>query len=90
MIEIIASSIILTLTAYGILATISMLRPQSSDSDAKLKAAYEAKQFIESLRSEVWNYAPGTYTNTVDGYAISWTITDDPSGARGLTVSVPF
>ena len=84
------SSIILTLTAYGIMTTIAMLRPQSSDSGAKLKAAYAAKQFIASLRSEVWSYAPGTYTNTVGGYDISWTIIDDPSGARGLTVNVPF
>lgn len=49
----------------------------------KLKAAYAAKGFLDDLRQQVradtWdsgNLVPGTYNTTVNGYSVSYTVSD--------------
>lgn len=90
MIEIMITAIIFTLAAFGILTSITMFRPQTTSSREKVTAAYAGKQFVENLRSEIWSYAPGTYTNTFGNYSITWTVADDPSGARALTLNLSY
>ena len=98
MVEIIVTAIIFVTAAVGILATTSTLRPQGRESVRRLEAAYLAKKIIEEQRSLVdaatWDSGaliPGTYTNTIDGYTVDWTITDVPVlNVRRLDMTVSW
>ena len=91
LIEIITTSLIFTIAAFGIFSSLAAVQPQGPDSDKKLMAAYAGKQFMETLKATVWSYAPGTYTNTTaDGYTIRWTLSNDAAGGRSLTMDVTY
>ncbi len=82
--EVIITSVIFTLAAFGIFSTISMLSPESSRSAQKLKAAHIGKGYLENLRKSIdavtWdtgNLAVQTYgPYIVDGYTIDYIVTD--------------
>ncbi len=52
-VEVVVTTVIFLLAAFGIFSTISMLRPQSADSKKKLEAAYAAKAVIEDLYKDI-------------------------------------
>ena len=99
-IEVIVTSVIFILAAFGIFSSISMLRLPSFDSSKRLDAAYTGRKFIENLRNSIsisaGIYTAGTlYTNTVPGglanYTIKWYVKDDAStGVRQLYMNVTY
>lgn len=85
MLEVVITTVIFTISAFGIFSTISMLQPQSAGSSQRLEAAYAGKAVLDQLREEVdastWStggLTPGAYgpTTTPDGYTISYTVSD--------------
>ncbi|MCA9408552.1 MAG: hypothetical protein KC733_07675, partial [Candidatus Omnitrophica bacterium] len=93
--EVIITSIIFLIAAYGVLNTISMLRPNSAESARKLEAAYIGKQIIEDLRNNIdasiWvsgsNLDVGIYNQTVAGtyttYTVNYVISEVPGYPAG-------
>ncbi len=87
--EIIVTSTIFLISAVGIYSTIAAITPQAASATRKLKAANEARSFIERLRAEVsadtWSnggqFDVGrTYTNTTEsGMQINYFFTE-PTG----------
>ncbi|MBF0521835.1 MAG: hypothetical protein HQL24_02145 [Candidatus Omnitrophica bacterium] len=59
MIEVVVTSIIFIIAAFGIFTTITSLRPHAVQSSKKLKALYLGKGIIDDLRgyidAQVWN-----------------------------------
>lgn len=99
MAEVLVTAVIFVLSAVGIFATISMLRPHGMESKERLEAAYVGKSVIEQLRGYVdermWDnsespLAPGTHTEDIGNYVVSWDVSpDDPElGVRYLTMNV--
>ncbi|MCA9398689.1 MAG: type II secretion system protein [Candidatus Omnitrophica bacterium] len=52
-VEVVVTAVIFVLAAAGILASLSMIQPQGTESTEKLEAAYMAKGFLEELRTSV-------------------------------------
>ena len=85
-IEVIVTSVIFIIAAFGIMSTLATSQPQSTNSAKRLKAAFIGRQFLDELRTKVdartWDQgnndlSVGTHGPiTVDGYdgAIRWTI----------------
>ena len=97
--EVLVTAVIFTIAAFGIFATISMLRPQSMDSKQRLDAAYIGKSVIEELRASVdassWDnenslLAPGVVRSEEQGdYTVNWSLEDvENLGVRELTMNV--
>jgi type II secretory pathway pseudopilin PulG len=92
-VEVVVTSIIFIIATAGILSTVSMLQPHSTESSKKIEAAYLAKGILDEWRTAVLatpgsppgsNWGPpldqpaGTYPLPPFGdYAISYTIEDD-------------
>lgn len=84
--EVIVTSVIFVLAAYGILTTIAMLRPHGSESYREVEAAYHAKNMMDYLHGQVnattWaaNTGPlatGTIHSVTSGdYTINWNLVD--------------
>lgn len=101
LVEVIVTAIIFALAAFGILTTVSILKPQGASSSRRLQAAYLGKQVIEDLRSSVdartWNnasgpLAPGVLHNTTIGnFSINYILEDVPGlNLRKLTMNIHF
>jgi len=86
--EVIVSSIIFMIAAVGFFSSVSMLRPQATDSTKKLLALHTAKQVVDDLRAQVygnmWTNAgsplrPGVlHQRTIGAYTINYILTDVP------------
>lgn len=83
MVEIVVTSIIFSMAFIGVYLTMSSMHSKGTVSTDKLKAAYAAKGFLDDLRQQVradtWdsgNLVPGTYNTTVNGYSVSYTVSD--------------
>ncbi len=88
--EVIVTSIVFVIAAYGILTSIAMLRPHGSESYREVQAAYHAKNVMDYLRDQInaatWEsntglLATGTrHTRTIGNYTINWYLTTvDPT-----------
>ncbi len=98
MMEVLVASFVFLVAVFGIVSSISLLSPHSSDSAKRLQAAYLAKNLLEELRGIVtptaWSnagsdLAVGVHTTTVGGYTIQWTVTSLANDTlRGITIVV--
>ena len=87
MVEVIVTSVIFILAAFGILSSISKLSSTGTGTSKRLDATYAGRKFIENLRNSVSIYASGTrYSNRVAGglsnYTINWYLRDDTNGRQ--------
>jgi Tfp pilus assembly protein PilV len=104
-VEVIVTAVVFMIASFGILTTISMLRPHGMESYRKLEAAYHAKNMIDTLHLQVdaasWAANTGplatgmVHTNTVGGYTINWMLVEPggfPAGLapRKMTMNVYF
>lgn len=83
MVEVIVTSIIFSMAFIGVYLTMTSMHTKGTVSTDKLKAAYAAKGLLDDLRQQVradtWdsgNLVPGTYNTTVNGYSVSYTVSD--------------
>lgn len=84
--EVIITAVIFSLAAFGVLSTVSMLRPHSREAYREVEAAYYAKNMMDYLRTQVeaeaWQANTGplatgvTHSTVVGDYTIDWTLTD--------------
>ena len=86
--EVIVTAVIFMLAAFGIMTTVSMLRPHDLESYRELEAAYHAKNMMDYLRGQVdagtWDTGPlatgVTHSNTIGDYTVNWSLTEvDPA-----------
>ena len=102
-VEVVVASVIFTLVAVGMFATISIVRQPAEESSEEITAAFVGKQILENLRKEVdaatWGTGPlsvGTYTNLVevDGvfYNATYIVEDDPgtTSAKKVTMNLKW
>ncbi len=101
LVEVIVTSLIFALAAFGILTTVSILRPEGANSSQRLQAAYAGKQLIDDLRSYVdarsWNNATGPlavgilHNQTIGNFSINYILEDMPGlNLRKLTMNISF
>lgn len=103
--EVIVTAVIFMLAAFGILTTVSMLRPHTLETSREVEAAYHAKNMMDYLRGQVdaatWDTGPlatgVVHSNTIGDYTINWELTDVnpaeyPAGLapRKLTMNVYY
>lgn len=102
LVEVIVTSVIFVLAAFGIFTTMTMLRPHTTESSRKLEATYVGKQMVEELEGKVdarmWNNStspiyPGAHNTYINGmyanYLVSWDIAD-LGGVRSLNMSISW
>ena len=100
MMEIVVASFIFMLAVFGIVSSISLLNPQSSDAAKRLQAAYLAKNILDELRGKMtptsWTSASGdltvgTHTRVVGDFTVKWIVTDVGKGlSRKINMQVTF
>ncbi len=98
MMEAIVTATIFSIAFLGIYVSLSMIHPTGSNSMEKLKAAYVAKTFMDSLhqgvRADMWSngiMATGSFNTVVNGYAITYNIADVPGlNLRQVNVMIDF
>jgi Tfp pilus assembly protein PilV len=84
--EVIITSIIFMLAAFGILTTVSMLRPAGQESYREVEASYHAKNMMDYLRDQVnattWADNTGplatgvAHSQTIGDYTVNWYLTE--------------
>lgn len=88
--EVIVAAVIFMLAAFGIMTTVSMLRPHNLEVSREIEASYHAKNIMDYLRGQVdaaaWEANTGPlatgvgHSNTIGDYTINWSLTEvDPS-----------
>ena len=86
--EVIVTAVIFMLAAFGIMTTVSMLRPHDLQVSREVEAAYHAKNMMDYLRGQVdagtWDTGPLAtgviHSNTIGDYTVNWSLTDvDPA-----------
>ena len=85
MLEVIVTAVIFMIAAFGIMTTVSMLRPHNLEVSREIAASYHARNMMDYLRGQVdaaaWgaNTGPlstiGTHTQTIGDYTINWSLT---------------
>lgn len=103
-VEVIVTSVVFVIAAFGVLSTITMFKPHSEESSRTMEAAYIGKGIIDDLRQQVsaedWNVPgsvlwPDTYSTTIVtdpggiNYTIDYVITD-VGLARRLTMTITW
>ena len=78
------TSVIFMLAAFGIMTTVSMLRPHDLQAYREVEAAYHAKNMMDYLRGQVdatqWEANTGplatgvTHSNIIGDYTINWSL----------------
>jgi len=100
-VEVIVTSIVFSVAAISIFATISMVRPQSSSASQQLEAAYIGRQVMDELRGKIdantWNDSGSDYavdvihTKNYGVYTVNYLLTDDPNlDVRRLSLNVYY
>ena len=99
-VEVIVTSIVFVVATAGIISTISMLRPHTSESSKKIEAAYIAKWALHDLRRQVdaltWgdagsNLAVGVHNLAdVGEYSISYIVTEPVPNLRRLVMNITW
>jgi type IV pilus modification protein PilV len=80
LIEVMASMVILSIGLLGAAQMIPLALAGVSQAGVRTNAVQAAQQQLDSLKSQEYSSAAltaGTYSQTVDGYTLSWTIRDD-------------
>ena len=102
MLEVLVTSVIFIIAAFGIFSAISSMRVKGRDAEKRLIAAYHAKGKMEELRGQVdarmWDnstspLAPGQQFSetTSDDYTVTWSVVEDPqTQAREVTINVTY
>jgi len=101
LVEIIISSIIFIIAAFGIFSSISMLRPQGNLSTKRLEAAYIGKGIIDQLHAHLmgntWddptmNLYPGVvHSQTIGEFTVNYFTEDVPGlGLRKLHMNIEY
>src|SRR3990172_3710705 len=93
LIEVIITSVIFVIATFGIISTVSMLKPKESDSSKKLEAAYVAKGVLDELRGSVdaasWNTVGSPlYCNGISSSTYYRTGTFSSGGTYNITYVV--
>lgn len=103
MAEVMIAAVVFSVTALGVMSTISILRKPAANWERKTVAAYYGQQLLEDLRAKVdqrsWNdpsspLAAGTHTvssysaGNGTAYDATYTVTQLASGARQVTLTV--
>ena len=80
--EVIVTAVIFMLAAFGIMTTVSMLRPHNLEVSREIVASYHAKNMMDYLRGQVdataWEANTGPlatgviHSNTIGDYTINW------------------
>lgn len=101
--EVIVTAVIFMLAAFGIMTTVSMLRPHTREVSREIEAAYHAKNMMDYLRGQVdaaaWEANTGplatgvTHSNIIGDYTINWSLTavnpaDYPAGLAPRKLSL--
>lgn len=84
--EVIVTAVIFMLAAFGIMTTVSMLRPHTLEVSREIEASYYAKNMMDYLRGQVdataWEANTGplatgiTRSNAIGDYTINWSLTE--------------
>ncbi|MGE0267227.1 MAG: hypothetical protein AB7S78_02045 [Candidatus Omnitrophota bacterium] len=98
MVEVIVTAAIFSMAFLGVYMSMTTMHAKGTVSTEKLKAAYAAKGLLDDLRQQVradtWNtgnLVPGTYNTTVNGYAVSYTVSDVSGlGLRQVDLSITY
>jgi len=100
MVEVIVTAVIFVLATAGILSTVSMIKPQGTESSKKIEAAYVGKGVIDQLRKEVdastWNTGalkvggPYNWGGPTGDYTVSYTVTETDPTFRKLTMTITW
>ena len=101
--EVIMAAVVFSVTAVGIISTVSVLKKPAVGWDRKLVGTYYGQQILEDLRAKVdqsnWadassplavgNHTVASYTaGNGTAYDATYTVTELPSGAREVTLTV--
>ena len=80
--EVIVTAVIFMLAAFGIMTTVSMLRPHTLEVSREVEASYHAKNMMDYLRGQVdsteWGANTGplgtgvAHSSTIGDYTVSW------------------
>lgn len=98
MVEVIVTATIFSMAFLGVYMSMTTMHSKGTVSTEKLKAAYAAKGFLDDLRQQVradtWNtgnLVPGTYNTTVNGYTVSYTVSDVSGlGLRQVDLAITY
>ena len=84
--EVIVTAVIFMLAAFGIMTTVSMLRPHNLEVSREIAASYHAKNMMDYLRGQVdavaWEANTGplatevAHSDTIGDYTINWSLTE--------------
>jgi hypothetical protein len=83
--EVIVTAVIFMVAAFGIMTTVSMLRPHNLEVSREIAASYHAKNMMDYLRGQVdavaWEantgpLAKGGHSNAIGDYTINWSLTE--------------
>ena len=82
--EVIVTAVIFMLAAFGIVTTVSMLRPHDLQVSREVEAAYHAKNMMDYLRGQVeataWEANTGplatglVHSSVIGDYTINWSL----------------
>jgi len=101
--EVTVAAVVFSVTALGIISTVSVLRKPAVNWERKTVGTYYGQQLLEDLRAKVdqsnWGdagspLAVGTHTVASylapngTAYDATYTVTELPSGARQVTLTV--
>ncbi len=101
-VEVTMAAVVFSITAIGIITTISVLRAPSAESERRTVAAYYGQQLLEDLRAKVDQriWASGdlsignhTFSNAINGktYTASYIVTEVYSGGpRRVALTVDW
>ncbi len=100
MMEVLVASFVFLIAVFGIVSSISLLNPHSSDAAKRLQAAYLAKNLLEELRGIItptsWSdsgsdLAAGSHSTTVGDYTVQWTVASAANDTvRQITIQVSY
>lgn len=99
--EVIVSSIIFIIAAFGIFSSISMIRPHGAESSKKLEAAYIGREVIDDIRGQVdartWDQPSSLLATgvnraeTIGDFNVTWRLEDVPGmNLRKLEMKVEY
>ena len=84
--EVIVTAVIFMIAAFGIMTTVSMLRPHNLEVSREIAASYHAKNMMDYLRGQVdataWGANTGplatgvAHSDAIGDYTINWSLAE--------------
>jgi Tfp pilus assembly protein PilV len=100
MMEALVAAMVFSIGVVGVFAAMSSQKAPAVESDARVKAAFAAKQFLEGLRSQVdaADYAANTGNLTLGvhsgvslgTYTVDYTVSDAGNNARRVDLTITW